>query len=111
MKYHTTNGHYLTPDMLAFRLELIQHVGEVLRKSLDERLGEFQDDLILIPGHSERDKYRNGDRIRSYVCVDVEEAIRVKIKEKYQKRAIEFEKAELKELKEKLEEQQRNDLD
>jgi hypothetical protein len=106
MKYHTTNGHYLTPDMLAFRLELIQHVGEVLRKSLDERLGESQDDLILIPGHSEKDKYRNGDQIRSYVCTDVEEAIRVKLKEKYDKRAIEVRKAELKKLEAQLKEQQ-----
>tara|TARA_R110000824_G_scaffold18284_1_gene72698 strand:+ start:304 stop:579 length:276 start_codon:yes stop_codon:yes gene_type:complete len=89
MRYHTDNGHYLTPDMLAFRLELIQHAGEALRKSLDNRLGKAQDDLILIPGHSDRDKYRNGDQIRAQICADVIDSLRVKVQEKYEKRAIE----------------------
>ena len=86
----------LSPDMQAFQLELITLVGEVLRESLDQRIGD-----------AESEPLDGEDRIRSYVCTDVENAIHEKLKEKYEKRAIEFQKAELK----KLREQYRNDLD
>ena len=46
MKYHTANGHYLTPDMQAFRLELITLVGEVLRESLDRRIGDAESEPL-----------------------------------------------------------------
>ena len=92
MRYHTHNGHYLTPEMLIFRMEVIQHAGEALRRSLDTRLGEAQDDLILDRDNSDNDNYRNGDQIRAQICADVIDELRVEIQEQYEKRAVDLKK-------------------
>ena len=92
MRYHTHNGHYLTPKMLIFRMEVIQQAGESLRRSLDTRLGKAQDDLILDRDNSDNDNYRNGDQIRAQICADVIDELRVEIQEQYEKRAIDLEK-------------------
>ena len=60
--------------MTDFYLELIGVVNEAFKESLDLRT-------------KEADHLDGEDRIRSYVCIDVEEAIRVQLKEKYQKAA------------------------
>ena len=73
--------------MTNFYLELIEVVNETFKESLER----FTKECAAEPLDGE-------DRIRSYVCTAVEEAIRVKLKEKYQKRAIEFQKAEIKKL-------------
>ena len=75
----------ISPDMQAFHLELVTLVDQTFKESLDKHT-------------KEADPLDGEDRMRSYVCIDVEEAIRVQLKEKYQKRAIEFQKAELKKL-------------
>ena len=92
MRYHTHNGHYLTLAMRSFRLEVIQNAGEALRISLDNRLGEAQDDLILDRDNSDNDNYRNGDQIRAQICADVIDERRVKIQEQYEKRAVDLKK-------------------
>ncbi len=76
----------ISPDMQAFHLELVTLVDQVFKESLDKHM-------------KEADEFDGEDRIRSHVCIDVEEAIRVKIKEKYEKRAIDFEKAVLEKLR------------
>ena len=76
--------------MIDFYLELIGVVNETFKESLDRRMKEV-----------EADQLDGEDRIRSYVCTDVENAIHEKLKEKYEKRAIEFQKVELKKLMER----------
>ena len=73
--------------MTDFYLELIGVVNEAFKESLDRHT-------------KEADPLNGEDRIRSYVCISVEEAIRVKLKEKYQKAAIEHDKETLKAMKE-----------
>ena len=75
--------------MTDFYLELIGVVNETFKESLDRRMKE-----------AEADPLDGEDRIRSYICIDVEEAIRVKLKEKYQEAAIEYDKKTLKAMKE-----------
>ena len=73
--------------MTDFYLELIGVVNEAFKESLDKHM-------------KEADPLDGEDRIRSYVCIAVEEAIRVQLKEKYQKAAIEYDKKTLKAMKE-----------
>ena len=73
--------------MTNFYLELIGVVNEAFKESLDLRT-------------KEADHLDGEDRIRSYICIDVEEAIRVRLKEKYQKAAIEHDKEMIKSVKE-----------
>ena len=61
--------------MTNFYLELIGVVNEAFKASFDEH------------ANSPTAEVDGEDRIRSYVCIEVEEAIRVKLKEKYQKAA------------------------
>ena len=77
----------LFPDMQAFHLELVTLVDQVFKESLDKYM-------------KEADPFDGEDRIRSYVCIDVEEAIRVQLKEKYQKAARAHQKETLKALQE-----------
>lgn len=86
----------LSSDMQAFHLELVTLVDQTFKESLERYTKEC-----------EAEPLDGEDRIRSYVCTAVEEAIRVQLNEKYQKRAIEFQKSKIK----KFLEQQRNDLD
>ena len=76
--------------MTNFYLELIEVVNETFKESLERFTKEC-----------EAEPLDGEDRIRSYVCTDVENAIHEKLKEKYEKRAIEFQKAELKKLMER----------
>ena len=73
--------------MTDFYLELIGVVNEAFKESLDKHM-------------KEADPLNGEDRIRSYVCIDVEEAIRVQLKEKYQKAARAHQKEILKTLNE-----------
>ena len=73
--------------MTDFYLELIGVVNEAFKESLDLRT-------------KEADHLDGEDRIRSYICIDVEEAIRVQLKEKYQKAARAHQKETLKALQE-----------
>ena len=77
----------LSPDMQAFHLELVTLVDQTFKESLERYTKEC-----------EAEPLDGEDRIRSYVCTDVENAIHEKLKEKYEKRAIEFQKVELKKL-------------
>ena len=76
--------------MTNFYLELIEDVNETFKESLERYTKEC-----------EAEPLDGEDRIRSYVCTDVENAIHEKLKEKYEKRAIEFQKVELKKLMER----------
>ena len=76
--------------MIDFYLELIGVVNETFKESLDRRMKEV-----------EADQLDGEDRIRSYICIDVEEAIRVKLKEKYQEAARAHDKEMLKAIKER----------
>ena len=76
--------------MTNFYLELIEVVNETFKESLERYTKEC-----------EAEPLDGEDRIRSYVCTDVENAIHEKLKEKYEKRAIEFQKVELKKLMER----------
>ena len=76
--------------MIDFYLELIGVVNETFKESLDRRMKE-----------AEADQLDGEDRIRSNVCIDVEEAIRVKLKEKYQEAARAHDKKTLKAMKER----------
>ena len=55
--------------MIDFYLELIEVVNETFKESLEHYTKEC-----------EADPLEGEDRIRSYVCIAVEEAIRVKLK-------------------------------
>ena len=76
--------------MTNFYLELIEVVNETFKESLERYTKEC-----------EAEPLDGEDRIRSYVCTDVENAIHEKLKEKYEKRAIEFQTVELKKLMER----------
>ena len=73
--------------MTNFYLELIGVVNEAFKESLDLRT-------------KEADHLDGEDRIRSYICIDVEEAIRVQLKEKYQKAARKHDEKMIKSMKE-----------
>ena len=73
--------------MINFYLELIEVVNEAFKESLDLHT-------------KEADPFDGEDRIRSYVLIDVEEAIRVKLKEKYQEAARAHQKEIIKAAKE-----------
>jgi hypothetical protein len=81
--------------MSNFYLELIEVVNETFKESFDRRTAE-----------AESEPLDGEDRIRSYVCVEVEEAIRMKLTDKYQKRAIKYEKALIEKLRKEVNDEQ-----
>lgn len=67
--------------MTDFYIELIEVVNETFKQSFDEYVVGFEAGWFC------------EDEMKTTICIDVEEAIRVKLKDKYKKISIETQKA------------------